>query len=125
MIVCSTVENNNAPKIGFKEICTKLRKFYICLLERTVNITDCFLFCAPCSGIADIDKGISACIFLNLNWTIVGMVFQPHLNQGANHCCASLWMTCRTVMTIAGVLSDEYFDFDSVRVPCPISHDDR
>jgi len=25
------------------------------------------------------------------------------------------------VMTIVGVLSDEYFDFDSVRVPCPIS----
>ena len=24
-------------------------------------------------------------------------------------------------MTIVGVLSDEYFDFDSVRVPCPIS----
>ena len=34
-------------------------------------------------------------------------------------------MMCRTVMTIAGVLSDEYFDFDSVKVPCPISRDDR
>ena len=34
-------------------------------------------------------------------------------------------MTHQTVMTIAGVLSDEYFDFDSVRVPSPISCDDR
>ena len=31
-------------------------------------------------------------------------------------------MTRRTVITIIGVLSDEYFNFGSVRVPCPISH---
>ena len=84
------------------QICTELRKFRICFLTWTLISLSSFLFCTSCSRrITDIAVGgaISAYILLNINYTIVGMVFQPRLNQEADHSCHGLWMTCRTLVT--------------------------
>ena len=92
-------------------------------LHMNRDIAHCFFFCAPCSRITDVDECVSSCILFNLIWTVVGMVFQPWLNQKADQSCFSLWVMRRTVVTIASMFSYKYFDFNGIGVPCPISCD--
>src|SRR5579859_3919219 len=113
----STFESDNTTGVGLNNVCGVLRKLCVGFFMRAIDNRERCFFGTPSSRITDLDTSFSTNIGYNLNWTIIGLVVNSSLDTGANYRGSSLSMTL-TSNTVAGMIRDEYFNFNDTGTAC-------
>src|SRR5579859_921893 len=119
----SMFESDNTTGVGLNNVCAVLRKLCVGFFMRAIDNHECCrcFFGMPSSRITDLDTSFSTNIGYNVNWTIIGLVVNSSLDTGANYRSSSLSMT-RTSNTVAGMIRDEYFNFNNTGTACSVGH---